>query len=133
VRSSIGEMRDAVARGAGSLNGVKVRDLNMADRNLEGTYLIRLWAEFETAVRSYYGWMTSDPDTRIGTHDLINTVAGVRRGRRIVADVQQAVHGVREYRNMLVHARDNPAPPVSLSDARRSLNIYLCKLPDVWG
>ena len=40
-------------------NGPRPRDLESADENLEGTYLIRMFAEFETGVRSYWG--LSDP------------------------------------------------------------------------
>ncbi len=133
VRSSVTQMRKVIADGGTGLTGAKVGDLITADENLEGTYLIRLWAEFETAVRSYYGWLTHDPDTRIGTHDLINAVAGIRRGRAISEDVRRAVHGVRDYRNTLVHARDDPARPMALTDARHNLNTYLCKLPETWG
>jgi hypothetical protein len=131
VGSSVGHMRRAIADGTEGLVGATVGDLITANENLEGTYLIRLWAEFETAVRSYYGWLTND--TRIGTHDLINTVAGVRRGRAISEDVRRAVHGVRDYRNTLVHARDDPAQSVTITDARHNLNTFLCKLPETWG
>jgi hypothetical protein len=133
VRSSVGHMRRAIAEGVGGLAGAKVGDLITAEENLEGTYLIRLWAEFETAVRSYYGWLIHDPSTRIGSHDLINAVAGIRRGRAISEDVHRAVHGVRDYRNTLVHARDDPAQPISITNARHNLNTYLCKLPETWG
>jgi hypothetical protein len=133
VRSSVGQMRRAIADGAKDLTGATVGDLLTANENLEGTYLIRLWAEFETAIRSYYGWLVHDPDSRIGTQDLINTVAGVRRGRAIAEDVRRAVHAVRDYRNTLVHARDDPTQPVAITDARHNLNTFLCKLPETWG
>jgi hypothetical protein len=58
-------------------------------------------------------------------------VAASRRGRAIADSVRLEVHQVREYRNSLVHDRDDPAPPVTLSNARRSLNNYLGgKLPE---
>jgi len=60
-------------------------------------------------------------------------VAGVRRGRAISEDVRRAVHGVRDYRNTLVHARDDPAQPIAITDARHNLNTFLCKLPETWG
>ena len=134
VRSSLERMQRAITEGSGGiLTGASVGDLVTANENVQGTYLIRLWAEFETAVRSYYGWYTNDPDVRIGTHDLINAVAGVRRGRAISEDVRRAVHGVRDYRNTLVHAREEPTHPVPITDARHTLNMFLCKLPETWG
>jgi hypothetical protein len=133
VRGSVAQMRRAISDGIGGPTSITVGDLLTAGENLEGTYLIRIWAEFETAVRSYYAWLISDPDTRIGTHDLINTVAGVRRGRAIPEDVRRAVHAIRDYRNTLVHARDDPTQPITITDARRNLNTFLCKLPESWG
>ncbi len=133
LRSAVGRMRRAIIDGAEGPVNTTVGDLLTANENLEGTYLIRLWAEFETAVRSYYAWLIHDADNRIGTHDLINTVAGVRRGRAVSEDVRRAVHAVRNYRNTLVHARDDPTQAVAITDARHNLNAFLCKLPETWG
>lgn len=134
VWDAIERLRVAVADGRVVLPiGTSIRDLDAARRQLEATFLIRLWAEFETAVRSYYGTLTNDPDPRIRAIDLINTVAASRLGRAVADTVRVEVHEVREYRNSLVHDRDDPAPPVALSDARRRLNMYLGgKLPEKW-
>lgn len=126
-------MRVLVIRGDATLEGVGVGDLISTSENMESTYLIRLWADFETAIRSYYGWRRNEPDSRIKTRDLIDAVAGVRLGRAISIDVREKVHVVREYRNSLVHARDDLLSAVALSDARRVLNLYLCRLPETWG
>ena len=135
VRHAIGQLRVAVADGRADLPGrTTARDLAAAHRQLEATFLIRLWAEFETAVRSYYGWLTNDPDPRIRAIDLVNAVAASRRGRAVADSVRVDVHEVREYRNSLVHDRDDPTPPVVLSEARRRLNNYLGgKLPERWA
>jgi hypothetical protein len=110
------------------------RDLGAAADRLEPTYLIRVWAEFETALRSYRRYITGDPEDRIGTENLINWTAGVRQGRAISEDVRDDVHEVREYRNVLVHERDDQEPPpaIAIDVARRRLNIYLQKLPERW-
>jgi hypothetical protein len=111
-----------------------LRDLVAAADQLEPTYLIRVWAEFETALRSYRRHLTGDPDDRIGTESLINWTAGVRQGRAISEDIRDDVHEVREYRNSLVHERDDQDPPaaVAIDVARRRLNTYLQKLPERW-
>ena len=134
VRDAIDRLRVAVVDGRVDLpGGTSARDLDAAGRQLEATFLLRLWAEFETAVRSYYGWLTNGPDPRIRAIDLINAVAASRRGRAVADSVRVAVHEVREYRNSLVHDRDDPASPVALSEARRHLNSYLgAKLPERW-
>jgi hypothetical protein len=135
VRHAIDRLQVTVTDGRADLpGGTSVRDLNEAHRQLEATFLIRLWAEFETAVRSYYGWLTNNLDSRIRALDLINAVNASRRGRSAGDSIRLAVHEVREYRNSLVHDRDDLVPPVTLTDARRRLNTYLgAKLPERWG
>ncbi|HLN33586.1 MAG TPA: hypothetical protein VK395_38020 [Gemmataceae bacterium] len=110
------------------------RDLVAAADQVESTYLIRMWAEFETALRSYRRHITRDPDDRISTRNLIDWTAGVKQGRAISADVRDDVHEVREYRNFLVHERDDQAPPaaVAIEVARTRLNTLLHCLPIQW-
>jgi hypothetical protein len=110
------------------------RDLVMAAEEVESTYTIRMWAEFETALRSYRRRITGDPDDRFPTRNLIDWMAGVRRGRAISEDARDDVHGVRVYRNHLVHERDEVDPPdaVAIDVARKRLNTLLGCLPDTW-
>ncbi|WP_148594499.1 hypothetical protein [Aquisphaera giovannonii] len=65
---------------------------------------------------------------------MIDWTAGVRRGRAISTDVRDDVHEVREYRNFLVHERDDQATPaaVTIEEARKRLNTLLHCLPDQW-
>jgi hypothetical protein len=51
---------------------LKMRDIVDASRCLEGTYGIRLFAEFETGLRSF--WHTIK-DTEPATHDLLSGIA----------------------------------------------------------
>lgn len=127
-------------RGSFRIGGVDLplrtspRDLDAAADQVESTYLIRMWAEFETALRSYRRRITGDADDRIRTMNLIDWTAGVRQGRAISEDVRFGVHKVREYRNFLVHERDGQAPPptVTIEEARRLLNSLLHCLPSQW-
>ena len=114
-------------------DGTTPRDLVATGENLETTYLVRLWAEFETAILSYYRDLRGDPEARIRAADLVDTLSSVRRGRRMADALRDEVHEVREHRNSLVHERANPAPPVTLVEARRRLNTFLSKLPEQWG
>ena len=110
------------------------RDLATAADKVESTYLIRMWAEFETALRSYHRYFTGDPDDRINTRNLINWTAGVKQGRAISEDVRDNVHEVREYRNYVVHERDHVDPPaeVAIDVVRTRLNTLLRCLPIKW-
>ena len=115
-------------------NRTSPRDLVAAADKVEATYLIRMWAEFETALRSYRRHITGDPDDRISTSNLIGWTAGVKQGRAISEDVRDDVHEVREYRNSLVHERDDQDPPdeVAIHVARTRLNTLLHCLPINW-
>jgi hypothetical protein len=87
-----------------------------ASRNLEGTYIMRLFAEFETGARQFWdvAW-----GTEIKTFDLLEGLAA----RRAIPDTDR-IHGhlVRDYRNSLVHERENQPDPITIALARR----YLC-------
>jgi hypothetical protein len=110
------------------------RDLVMASEMVESTYVIRMWADFETALRSYRRYITGNPDDRMSTSSLIDWTSGVRKGRAISEDVRDDVHEVREYRNYLVHERDDldPLDRVEIDEARKRLNTLLGCLPDKW-
>ena len=102
------------------------RDLVAAAARVESTDLIRMWDEFETALRSDRRRITGDPEDQIGTRNLIDGATGIKQGRAISADVRDDVPEVREYRNHLVHERDDRAPPagVAIGEARNALNTF---------
>jgi hypothetical protein len=75
-----------------------------ASRNLEGTYVIRLFAEFETGARQYW---ESTWNTEPKTVDLLNGLAA----RCGIPDSQRDNgHLVRDYRNSLVQVSHILAP-----------------------
>jgi hypothetical protein len=103
------------------LRGVGFPDLGRASENLEGTYIIRLFAEFETALRFF--WTTyrpTEPPSR--AIDLMNGVAATAR---IDHDPLEDAHGVRRFRNVLTHNREEPADPIPIANVRHRLNKYL--------
>lgn len=104
------------------------RDLDAIADHVEATYLIWMWASFETALRSYHEARTGDD--RIRAVDLINWAASLGQKLSIPNDIQALVHEVRNYRNTLIHG--GSAPPVSIEQARRRLNTMLHCLPMRW-
>jgi hypothetical protein len=103
-----------------------------ADR-LQPTYLIRLWAEFESAMLSYRRYRSGDPAERMPATNLVEWTAALRQGRTVSVAFRESVHEVRRYRNALVHEHDDPAPPVEVETARSRLNTLLAaKLPERW-
>ncbi|UUO07625.1 hypothetical protein M4951_04785 [Blastopirellula sp. J2-11] len=97
-----------------------------ASRNLEGTYIMRLFAEFETGARQFWDetW-----GTEIKTFNLFEGLAA----RRGIPDTDRINgHLVRDYRNSLVHERDEQPDPLSIALARRYLCTFFSYLPVEW-
>ena len=133
VADAVRRVRDAVqTHQAFSLPSTSLRDYEAAHHQLEPTYLVRLWGEFETALRSYRRHVVGNPDDNIRAFHLINWAQGIEAGRKVKVGTRALVHEVREYRNSLVHAREDMAPAIGLDEARRRLSTYLSKLPDQW-
>jgi hypothetical protein len=129
VRIAVDRLSEATARDPSVLGlGPTPRDLEAADANLEGTYLLRMFAEFETGIRSY--WRIFRPRSRTPVETLLDRV-GDRC--RIPADVVQQAQRVRECRNKLVHDRDQEVEAVTISKARSCLSTYFARLPNAWG
>ncbi len=105
---------------------LKLQDIVNASGRLEGTYIIRLFAEFETGLRLF--WATIR-DTEPPTQHLLDGIA-VRRG--MPSDRLAGAHAVREYRNSLVHERDEEVPPISIAEARAHLCRFFAFLPPAW-
>jgi len=97
-----------------------------ASRNLEGTYIMRLFAEFETGARQYWDatWGTD-----IKTFDLFEALAA----RRTIPDTDlQNGHQVRDYRNSLVHEREDQPESLEVAVARKYLCTFFSYLPMQW-
>ena len=105
---------------------LKLQDIVNASGRLEGTYIIRLFAEFETGLRLF--WATIR-DTEPPTRHLLDGIAA-RRG--IPPDRLADAHAVREYRNSLVHERDERMAPISIAEARGHLCRFFAFLPPTW-
>jgi hypothetical protein len=88
-------------------SGPEPHHLGLAVDQLEGTYLIRMWAVFEAAWVSFWRHHTGNKGSIKAMH-LIQWAEGVQEGYRPAHDVTNDVNRVRLYRNFLVHG-DHPA------------------------
>ncbi len=108
------------------LGDLRHGEIVSASRNLEGTYVMRLFAEFETGARQFWDAMWG---TDIKTYDLFQALAA----RRGIPDTDRDNgHLVREYRNSLVHEREDRPEPISIEIARRYLCVFFSYLPAQW-
>jgi len=106
---------------------VRRPDIAPASARLEGTYIIRVFAEFETALQHFCrAFHIRRPR---GTEALINRV---RDRGHIPQPVTDLVHGVRDYRNTLVHERTRPATPVTIREATSRLCTFLSRVHGMW-
>src|SRR5437879_4713497 len=102
-------------------------EIVVASKNLEGTYVMRLFAEFEAGARQYWG---ANWDTDPKMVDLLNGLAA-RCG--IPETQRENVHSVRDYRNRLVHEREvMPEEVVPIATARNYLCHFFSFLPPRW-
>jgi hypothetical protein len=108
--------------------GLEQADFLALRRNLDSTYLIRLFAEFETGLREY--WKQRMRKTTVPrVADLITSISSNRDvHHRDMARVDE----VRKYRNKLVHEEDSEAQVVEMREARKFLCIFFGKLPEDW-
>ena len=106
--------------------------LKKADKNLEGTYIVRLFAAFEAALRSYDRARHNDPSRTTDASTMIDEIGG-RRGRGIPTHIRQGAHAVRRVRNFWAHESDEDPGPMTIDEARGRLQTYLSELPDEWG
>ena len=103
-----------------------------AEDDLEVTYLVRMFAEFESGLRSF--WRASRGQrrhTRPQTSQLLDAIAS---NRRIGDEVLNNAHVVRTYRNALIHDNDRNEnfEEIRIGDARRDLLLYFGRLPYLW-
>ncbi|HEV3256547.1 MAG TPA: hypothetical protein VG013_06700 [Gemmataceae bacterium] len=107
---------------------LRIREIERTADFLEGTYIMRLFAEFESGLRLYFRLVRKRrPPSK--TEDLLNSVAS-RRG--IPNEQLRKAHEVRGYRNDLVHERYENNEPMTIMDARRRLCYYFSFLPRDW-
>ncbi|MDR3633852.1 MAG: hypothetical protein P4L84_08595 [Isosphaeraceae bacterium] len=104
----------------------KYRDIARASGMLEATYTILLIAEFETGLRMYWETIRS---THPKTEDLLNGLAA-RLG--IPNQLIEDAHLVREYRNDLIHEREDIGHPISIDASRDHLCAFFYRLPPNW-
>ena len=104
----------------------RMRDIRDCHHDLERTYLVRIFAIFEVTLRAFWE-RTSGRQSRLGAARLMDRIAS---RCRMPADHLARAHGVREFRNALVHGGGGRSLP--LGAARSYLCKFLSNLPREW-
>jgi hypothetical protein len=116
----------------GDAHGWEPRAGTAFAENLEATYIIRIYAEFEAALRDY--WRTyRGRDTHPTMYQLVNEAIP---DEAFSLDVIDNADDVREYRNFLVHdSEDEPGEDIvtfTVPRAKSHLCAYLGRLDPAW-
>ncbi len=109
-----------------AIGNFRVRDIRACHGDLEHTYLIQMFAVFETTLRQLWERVsrkTSHPSAR----QLMDRL--VLRCNMPIDHVAKA-HAVREFRNTLVHGGRRES--LTIGDARSCLCKFLSGLPREW-
>lgn len=106
-------------------------NLRAVVENLEGTYLVRLFAAFEAALRSYDRARHNDPTRKEDAAVLIDSIGG-RRGQGISTSVRADAQAVRQVRNRWAHEDDASAEELGIKAAAPRLHKFLSWLPEEW-
>ncbi len=96
--------------------------------NLEPTYLLRLFAEFEAGLRD--AW--EHGYHRTTTPPMRDLMEGFGAWRQIPQDAIDNAHAVRIYRNSLVHEGSEEPQNIPFASALAFLNVFLSRLPYNW-
>lgn len=134
TRAAVDRLRAAVVSTPDLLRNDRVAReyLSQADKNLEGTYIVRLFAAFEAALRSFDRAKHNDPARETEAAIMIDQIGG-KRSRGIQPGIRQHHHDVRRVRNYWAHESDEDPGPLTIDEARHRLQTYLRELPDEWG
>ena len=111
--------------------GLPLSDFKLALSNIEITFFMRLFAEFEGCLRDFLQTRTSiTVDARWGAEELINRVTAHNKdqSKPIDSKLVDKVKMLKKIRNDVVHATGSTRLPVTIEEARSVLNTYLSKL-----
>ncbi len=95
-------------------------------RNLEITYILRLFSEFEGILRDYWHAIGRKTKPQIGP--LMNRVAAMRG---IAAPDLASAHAVREFRNDVIHENLRTIR-LPFPECARNLGMFIRWLPMNW-
>jgi hypothetical protein len=107
---------------------MRVRGISLALGHLNGTYGIRLFAEFETGLRKFWGTTRIEPEPR-SIAEIIDRIAARHGiGHAELTNAPRA----RQYRNRQIHDNEEEGETLEVGDCRGFLCTFLGKMPLTW-
>lgn len=109
-----------------SMGNFRVRDIRACHNDLDLSYLVRMFAVFETTLREF--WIrAAGKQSRPAVSRLMDRIA-LRCNMSM--DHLARAHSVRDFRNTLIHGGRSQS--ITLGDARSYLCRFLANLPREW-
>jgi hypothetical protein len=97
--------------------------------NLDVTYLLRLFAEYEGILRDFWAAIRPSPHRRLTRMEvLMDRIATVRQ---IPRDVIEDAHEVRDFRNAFIHDHSH-ADNLIFGECKSRLSFFISYLPRMW-
>ena len=127
VSFALENVAERLERGGMITTSFTVEQLRRCATNLESTYLVRLFAEFEAILRDYWRHARRRR-TRPQMERLIDSIAAYCDMNDMV---RKGTHEVRKHRNDLVH-HEGTAKSMRLSEVLARLGQFLSWLPLRW-
>jgi hypothetical protein len=108
--------------------GLEHADFLALRNNLDSTYLIRIFAEFEAGLRQYW----KQHRERSTVPKVASLIRSISARRDVHHRDMTNVDRVRRYRNKLIHDEDSEAHAAEVGEARKFLCVFFGKLPEDW-
>ena len=130
AREALDRLKSQAVADASAVHSSLSEHLPQAELNLEGTYIIRVFAVFDAALRSYdrYHFKDQDRDAKVAV--MINQLGALRR---VARPIREGVHRVRRVRHFRAHELEEDPGPMSLDRVRGFLQSYLDRIPKNWS
>jgi len=110
---------------------LKPSHFDAAGGNVEATYFIRLYAEFEGILKDHLA--TNHLSLAVPDKPKVDwLISRVTRAEAITIDpkLRRKMGDARDYRNSIAHRTRAAVPAVTLVDALSTLNRFLARLPE---
>jgi hypothetical protein len=130
AREALDRLKAQVAADASSAHSSITNHLPRADLNLEGTYIVRVFAVFDAALRSYDRHHFQDPERDTKVAVMIDQLGSLLK---IPLPIRNGVHRARRVRHFWAHELEENPGPMSLERIKGYLHTYLDRFPKVWS
>jgi hypothetical protein len=129
AREALDRLKAQMAADASAVHSSLSEYLRQADLNLEGTFIIHVFAVFDAALRSYdrHHFNDQDRDTKVAI--MIDQLGALRH---VPLPIRKRVNRARQVRHFWARELEEDPGPMALDRVRGCLQTYLDRFPKSW-